>query len=182
MGFWTRRRGSGRRDDASDTPAQTSSTPESAQAPVAPPSSIPTPVTRERIAAWFTEHGFHYFVDSDNDLGGHWHTRVFFFFLLGEHEEILQIRSQWNREVSIERIDEVLTFCNKWNFERVWPKTYIRVRDNGMIQVCADTVVDLEQGINNEQLSVQLVCGLNSQTLFWNAVDDLYPDPAARAA
>lgn len=182
MGFWTPWRGTSHRDDASDTPAQADSTPDPVQTAPAPPSKFPTPVTRERIAAWFTDHGFHYFVDSDNDLGGLWHTRVFFFFLLGEHEEILQIRSQWNREVSIERIDEVLTFCNKWNYERVWPKTYVRVRDNGMIQVCADTVIDLEQGITNEQLEVQLVNGLNSQTLFWNAVDALYPDPAASAA
>lgn len=183
MGLWTPWRGYRRKlgaevaEDASKIPGE----PETG-APGLEESQFPTAVSQDRIASWFTENKFHFFIDSDNDLGGLWHSRVFFFFLLGEHKEILQIRSQWNREISIDRLDEVLPFCNDWNTQRVWPKTYVRVRDNGMIQVCAETAVDLEQGVTDEQLGIQLVCGLNSQTFFWNALDELYPDPAASAA
>lgn len=142
---------------------------------------LTSPLDRDRIARWFTESGFHYFTDVDGDLGGLWQSRLFTFLLFGEDEEILQIRAHWNREIVIERIGEILTFCNSWNAERIWPKTYVRVRDDGMIQVCAEVSVDLEHGVSDLQLDQFLTCGINSATLFFNALSELYPDPATVA-
>ncbi len=185
MGFWTPWRGNDRPDESAKVgaplPEQENDEPWTAGA--APVSSgqlaVTTPISQQRIAAWFTENEFHFFRDSDDDLGGIWHSRVFFFFLLGEQSEILQVRSQWNREISIERIDEMLAFCNDWNTDRIWPKAYIRVLDNGMVQPCAETSLDLEYGITDDQLGDELVCGLNSQAQLWNALDEFYPDHIA---
>jgi len=140
-----------------------------------------TPVTRARVIEWITDYGYSYFVDSDGDVGGLWHSRLFYFLLFGAQTEILQVRGQWNREITIERIEEVLDFCNDWNTDRIWPKAYFRVRDNGMIQVYAEVSVDLEHGATDDQLDRLLACGLSTSAMLFDTLDGLYPDPATVA-
>jgi len=142
---------------------------------------LPTPVTPARIAAWMTENDFSYFVDNDGDLGGLWRGRLFYFFLFGEHSEILQVRGQWHREVAIERLADVLDVCNEWNADRIWPKAYVRVRDNGRVHVVAEVATDLEHGVTDAQLSQMLFCGLSTSNMFFDALDEHYPDPAGVA-
>ncbi len=136
------------------------------------------PITRARIGAWCLDAGYHYFVDNDGDLGGLWRNRLFYFFLFGEAEEILQIRGQWNRQATIDRLEEVLDVCNAWNEEKVWPKAYVRVRDDGAVQVMCEVATDLEHGVDDAQLAVLLRCGLETGNLFLDSLDALYPDPA----
>ena len=165
--------------EAQSAPAATLGPGESA---TSDPALFPRPLSRERIASWLQNNGFHYFVDVDGDVGGLWHSRVYFFFLFGDHKEIIQVRGQWNREIAIDRIEEVLEFCNEWNSDMVWPKAYIRIPDSGMIQVCAEVSADFEQGITDEQLAVQLMAALGSQSHFFDGLDGLYPDPAGSPA
>ena len=140
---------------------------------------VPTPLTIARIVEWFEENGFSYFIDNDGDLGGLWRGRLFYFFMFGDRSEILQVRGQWNREVSIERLGEVLEACNEWNADRIWPKAYVRVRDNGMVHVISEVATDLEQGVTDAQLGQLLHCGLSTGSMFFDAIDEMYPDPAA---
>jgi len=142
---------------------------------------VPTPVTPARITAWFRRNELSYFVDNDGDLGGLWRGRLYYFFLFGDESEILQIRGQWHREVAIERLEEVLNACNEWNAERIWPKAYVRVRDNGMVHVIAEIATDLEHGVTDDQLNQLLFCGLSTGSMFFDSIDELYPDPAAMA-
>lgn len=141
----------------------------------------PTPLVLDRIVEWITDSGYSYFVDSDGDVGGLWHGRLFYFLLFGSDDEILQVRGQWNRDLAIERLEEVLEFCNDWNADRIWPKTYTRVRDNGMIQVFTEVTVDLEHGVTDDQLDQMLQCGLSTGSMFFDALDEFYPDPARQA-
>lgn len=146
-----------------------------------PDDDVPAPLSTERLQAWFTRHGYTWFVDSDGDVGGIWRGRIFYFFLFGERQEILQVRASWNRELAIERLTEVLEICNGWNAERLWPKAYVRVRDDGMVHVTCEVATDLEDGATDDQLGQLLHCGLASATAFFDALDELYPDPAAAA-
>ncbi|WP_435735638.1 YbjN domain-containing protein [Cellulosimicrobium sp. PMB13] len=141
----------------------------------------PSPLAIARVVEWITDSGYSYFVDSDGDVGGLWHGRLFYFLLFGNHDEILQVRGQWNRDLAIERLEEVLEFCNEWNADRIWPKTYTRVRDNGMIQVFTEVTVDLEHGATDDQLDQLLQCGLSTGSMFFDALDEFYPDPARQA-
>lgn len=143
--------------------------------------SSPTPVSPARIASWMTENQFSYFVDNDGDLGGLWRGRLFYFFLFGEQAEILQVRGQWHRELAIERLEEVLDLCNEWNAERIWPKAYVRVRDNGRVHVVSEVATDLEHGATDAQLSQILFCGLSTGSMLFDALDERYPDPAGAA-
>ena len=142
---------------------------------------VPAPLTVARIIAWFESHDFSYFIDNDGDLGGLWRGRLFYFFLFGEESEILQIRGQWNREVAIERLEVVLEACNEWNADRIWPKAYVRVRDNGMVHIISEVATDLEDGVTDAQLGQLLNCGLSTGNLLFDAIDELFPDPAAVA-
>jgi hypothetical protein len=142
---------------------------------------VPSPITRERLKAWFTRHGYTYFVDDDGDVGGLWRGRLFYFFLFGDHSEILQVRGQWNREFAIERLTQVLEICNEWNAEKIWPKAYVRVRDDGMVHATCEVATDLEQGVTDAQLGQLLHCGLSAASIFFDTLDELYPDPAAAA-
>lgn len=143
--------------------------------------SRPLPVTPARIAAWMAENEFSYFVDNDGDLGGLWRGRLFYFFLFGEDSEILQVRGQWHRELAIERLEEVLDLCNEWNADRIWPKAYARVRDNGRVHVVSEVATDLEHGVTDDQLSQFLFCGLSTGSMLFDALDEQYPDPAGVA-
>lgn len=142
---------------------------------------MPTPLTADRLRTWFTRHGYTFFVDNENDVGGLWRGRLFYFFLFGEEGEILQVRGQWNREFAIERLTEVLELCNEWNAERIWPKAYLRVRDDGMVHAVCEVATDLEHGATDDQLGQLLHCGLSSANTFFDALDDMFPDPAASA-
>ena len=145
------------------------------------PDDVPAPLTTMRLRSWFTRHGYTYFVDDDGDVGGLWRGRLFYFFLFGERQEILQVRGQWNREFAIERLTEVLEVCNEWNAEKIWPKAYVRVRDDGMVHATCEVATDLEHGVTDAQLGQLLHCGLSTASLFFDTLDELYPDPAAAA-
>ena len=145
------------------------------------PDDVPSPLTIARIVAWFEANQFSYFVDNDGDIGGLWRGRLFYFFLFGDQSEILQVRGQWNREVAIERLEAVLEACNEWNADRIWPKAYVRVRDNGMVHVIAEVATDLEHGVTDAQLGQLLNCGLSTANVMFDTLDGLYPDPAAVA-
>lgn len=142
---------------------------------------VPAPLSVARIVGWFESNQFSYFLDSDGDLGGLWRGRLFYFFLFGENSEILQVRGQWNREIAIERLGEVLEACNEWNADRIWPKAYVRVRDNGMVHVISEVATDLEHGVTDAQLSQLLHCGLSTGNMLFDTIDELYPDPATVA-
>jgi hypothetical protein len=142
---------------------------------------VPAPLSPQRLVEWFTAEGHTYFVDSDGDVGGLWRGRLFYFFCFGEHGEILQVRGQWNREIALERLTEVLELCNDWNGERLWPKAYARVRDDGMVHLTCEVATDLEHGVTDDQLGQLLHCGLSSAALFFDELEAHYPDPAAVA-
>ncbi len=148
---------------------------------VEPAEDVPVAVTPARIATWMGNNGFSYFVDSDGDLGGMWRGRLFYFFLFGEHAEILQVRGQWQREATIERMTEILDVCNEWNADRIWPKAYVRVRDNGRVHVVSEVALDLEHGATDAQLHQALFCGLSTGSMFFDALDERYPDPVGVA-
>ena len=178
-----RRRGSARPEDAPEAldarAAAVARLPQVERTPVA--HDVPYPLASSRIVRWFETNDFSYFVDNDGDLGGIWRGRLFYFFLFGEHAEILQVRGQWQREVTIERMTEILDVCNEWNAERIWPKAYVRVRDNGRVHVVSEVALDLEHGATDAQLHQALFCGLSTGSMFFDALDERYPDPVGVA-
>jgi len=141
-----------------------------------------SPLSRDRVTDWLERSGFSYFVDSDGDVGGLWHGWLFYFLVLGERAEVLQVRGQWHRDLTIERLGDILELCNEWNAERIWPKTYVRVRDDGSVVVCAEVTVDVGSVVGEAQLDQLLQCGLSTGSMFFEHLDTTFRDPLRDAS
>jgi hypothetical protein len=148
-----------------------------------PSPTVPRPVTTERIRLWCESQSYSYFIDNKGDLGGLWGNRgrVFFFLLLGDDKQFLQVRGYWTRRFTIERLPEVLELCNAWHVKRVWPVCYARVRDNGSVHITAEVSTDVSCGATDAQLDLTLRLGLSTATAFFDELDETYPDPAETA-
>ncbi|MFE7408382.1 YbjN domain-containing protein [Isoptericola sp. NPDC057559] len=149
---------------------------------VGSPDDVLSPLSRDRVTDWMERSGFSYFVDSDGDVGGLWHGWLFYFLVLGERAEVLQVRGQWHRDLTIDRLGEILQICNEWNAERIWPKAYVRVRDDGSVVVCAEVTVDVGSVVGEAQLDQLLQCGLSTGSMFFEHLDATFRDPLRDAA
>lgn len=141
----------------------------------------PRPLTAERLAERIAGIGYHYFVDSDGDVGGSWLGRLFNFYLIGDRQQILQVRGRWNRRLSIERLAEVLALCDRWNRELVWPKCYVRVQDDGFVHVVAEVSTPFGAGATDAQVVTCIQQGLAHCAVVFDTLDRYYPDQAEAA-
>ena len=132
------------------------------------------PLTVDRVEAYLVGQGYHVTRDADGDLTGTWDGDRFWFLLLGEHGEILQVRGRWHRTLPEARRTAALLAVNDWNRERIWPKAYVRSEDEGTA-VYAETSVDLEHGVTDDQLGQLLACGLGTGVQFFAALSQLVP-------
>ncbi|WP_425483393.1 YbjN domain-containing protein [Isoptericola sediminis] len=131
-----------------------------------PPAARPTPVTARRIGADLARRGYRFRTDADGDLTGTWDGHRFWFLLLGEDGEILQVRGRWSGSVPESARPAVLQACNDWNRERIWPKVYTRAEGGGLA-LYGEVSVDLEQGATDDQLAETLSCGLVTTSQFF---------------
>ena len=140
-----------------------------------PPVERATPLTRSRLAAYLTRRGYRFLVDDDGDLTGTWDGSRFWFLLLGERGEIVQVRGRWHRTLPVTRRSAMLLAVNDWNRERIWPKVYLREED-GELALYSEVSVDLENGVTDTQLAQLLACGLGTGVQTFTALDALLPD------
>lgn len=202
---WLRRRDGDASRDArvrrSDRPGADGAGREGARAPVGPASDAPAastpdveavadtdtgetvpadeivlPVTRDRIAASLHRRGYRYLVDERGDVCGLWAYRFFSFAVV--RDQVLQVRGRWSRQGSIERLWEILAFTDGWNRERRHPKCYVRVHDDGRVHVLTEVSLPVRTGLSDTQIDHHLAVGLAGGGLVFDALDELYPDPA----
>jgi len=148
--------------------------PKQTAAPV--PLERATPLTRGRVAAYLARRGYRYLVDDDGDLTGTWDGSRFWFLLLGDHNEIVQVRGRWHRTLPVAQRSALLLAANDWNRERIWPKVYLREED-GELALYSEVSVDLENGVTDTQLAQLLACGLGTGVQTFSALDSLLPEP-----
>lgn len=134
-----------------------------------------TPLSRRRVAAYLTRRGYRFLIDDDGDLTGTWDGSRFWFLLLGDHGEIVQVRGRWHRTLPITQRSAVLLAANDWNRERIWPKVYVREED-GELALYSEVSVDLEHGVTDRQLAQLLGCGLGTGVQMFTALDALLPN------
>lgn len=145
-------------------------------APAAAPAARVAPLSRGRVGAYLTRRGYRFLVDDDGDLTGTWDGSRFWFLLLGDHSEIIQIRGRWHRTLPVTQRSAMLLAANDWNRERIWPKVYIREED-GEVALYSEVSIDLENGVTDIQLAQLLACGLGTGVQTFTALDALLPEP-----
>lgn len=135
------------------------------------------PLTRERVVDFMNREDYRFRLDDDGDsVFGIWDGNGFYFMLLGEKKEIMQVRGKWTGRLPQERARDVLLAVNEWNRERIWPKVYTAVDDEGMVGVFVETSTDLEHGVTDDQLSQLLRCGLGTGFQVFDHFRETFPD------
>lgn len=138
-----------------------------------------TPLSQERLKAVLDADGMNYGVDDDGDLGGWWDGHLFYFFLMGQNKEILQLRGRWNRDIPVSEFEKVLDFVNTNHVERMFPRVAVLKEDDGTIGIYAQHSVDYEHGVTDEQLRLHFATAISSSLAFFERLDELYPEAAA---
>lgn len=134
----------------------------------------PRPADLVRVEAWLRGQGYHVTRDADGDVTGTWDGDRFWFLLLGEEDEGMQIRGRWQRTLPLSRRSAALLAVNDWNRERIWPKVYVREED-ARLAVYTEVSVDLGAGATDAQLGQLLACGLGTGAQFFAALQGLVP-------
>jgi hypothetical protein len=133
------------------------------------------PLTRERVEAYLVDRGYSVTFDEDGDITGTWDGHRFWFMLVGEEHEVLQVRGRWRRTLPYARRTAALLAVNDWNRERIWPKVYLRDEEDGTA-LYTEVSVDLEHGVTDDQLAQMIACGLGTGVQFFSALAGLVPD------
>ncbi len=141
------------------------------------PTGANAPLTRDRIEACMKARNWHYSIDSDGDLGGIWDNKVFYFFLLGEKQEILQVRGRWNRMLPAAAEVQAAQAANDFNRDKIWPKAYTRLEQDGeKLAFYTEVSTDLEFGVADDQLGQLIECGIMTGLRFFEALDERFPE------
>jgi hypothetical protein len=133
-------------------------------------------MTHEMITAALAARGFNYFVDADGDIAGNFQGNLIYFFRIGEQNEMLQVRAMIQHIFGIEDVPKLYEFCNAWNHDRLWPKAYVHVNDDGTVNVIGEVLADWEKGVTAEQLDQVLICGIATGCQLADAVAVLRED------
>ncbi|SBT38038.1 type III secretion system chaperone family protein [Micromonospora narathiwatensis] len=118
------------------------------------------PLSGELIAAVLANRGYAVAEDADGDLVGRWEQGLIWFHRRGVAGELLQVRMVAAHRFGIERVPDLYAFCNAWNHDRLWPKAFVHVADDGLAQVCGEVTTDLERGVTPHQLDQLIDCGV----------------------
>jgi hypothetical protein len=113
---------------------------------------------------------YHYSVDSDGDVGGIWDDNFFYFFVMGQLQEIWNIRGRWHQWLPVEQRNELREVIDDWHREKLWPKGYTRVDDEGRVRVYAEIVVDWEPGVTDAQLAQTIRCATATSCEFFDHI------------
>jgi len=131
------------------------------------------PLTNELIMAVLDKRGFTYFTDDDGDVGGWWEDSLIYFFRLGNDHSMLQVRTRARRSFTVEDVPRLYEFCNTWNHDKLWPKVYVHVSDDGSVILCGEVFADLERGVTLPQLDQLMMCGISTGCEMAAASDEL---------
>lgn len=143
------------------------------------PAGLNAPVSRERIVALLEAAEWNVSVDDDGDVFGTWDGNLFYFFLMGENEEILHVRARWAGSVPLGSQADLLPFLDESHRERLWPKAYTR-EDGDSTGVYAEVSTDLEHGVADDQLEQLLKCGLFTSLQLFDRLSEAFPQWAPR--
>jgi Putative bacterial sensory transduction regulator len=131
------------------------------------------PLSNELITAALDARGFTYSVDDDGDVLGNWQGTLVYFFRIGERREMLQVRALPPRAFSTDDVPLLYAFCNAWNHDKLFPKAYVHVADDGTARVVGEVVVDWEHGVTPRQLDQVMLAGIATGCELSDAVAEL---------
>lgn len=134
------------------------------------------PISVERVKADLDKKEVTYFLDDDGDLTSLWDHCAIYFLFGGEKNEILRIHARWHATLSQDRLAEAVQFCNNWNVQTLWPKTFAVANNDDRVVVLAELNVDYEHGVSDEQLGLNISCAMSTILQFFEKVTEEFPE------
>ncbi|MBQ0980534.1 MULTISPECIES: YbjN domain-containing protein [Micromonospora] len=120
------------------------------------------PLSGELVAAVLAARGRSVGLTVDGELVGRFDDNMIWFLRLGGDGELLQVRTMVTPTFGIEQVPALYAFCNSWNHDRLWPKAFVHVDDDGRARVYGEVITDLERGVTPHQLDQLLDCGIST--------------------
>ncbi|MDI1460939.1 YbjN domain-containing protein [Catellatospora sp. KI3] len=131
------------------------------------------PLTNDLIAAVLSTRGYNFSTDDDGDIGGVWNDNVVYFLRQGATGEALQVRTIVATGFTVDDVPRLYAFCNEWNHDRLWPKAYVHVNDDGTARVVGEVMADLSRGVSHPQLDQIIRCGISTGSQLAEAAAEL---------
>lgn len=140
--------------------------------------SVATPLARQRVQAALDRQGWVYRVDDDGDIYASWDEGYFWFFFYGENEEVLQVRGTWYGTLTQDHELQALRLANEINIDKLFPKVYTQVTDDGQVLVRGELNIDYEKGVTDEQLTLHLRAAIGATIGAFGRFAEAFPDAA----
>jgi len=131
------------------------------------------PLSNELIMTVLDAREYAHKVDDDGDVLGNWQGTLIYFFRIGERREMLQVRALTQRAFSTDDVPRLYSFCNAWNHDKLFPKAYVHVADDGAARVVGEVAADWEHGVTLAQLDQVMLCGIATSCQLADAVSEL---------
>lgn len=136
------------------------------------------PVSTERVRTWLKQAGNHYFVRPDGQPAGIWNGSLFSFTVT---PQVLQVRGQWHRTITIERRAEFMALINAMHTRTAWPKCLLQVMDDGSMRLSSEVDTPIRTGLSDQQLSRALRLGIGVSLALFVRLGKQFPDPLMSA-
>lgn len=129
------------------------------------------PLTSDRVAAYLDSKGLSFQQDDAGNYLINVADNYYSILVSGDQQEILALRGTWHFTVPPDMDSRMRVMCDNWNQEKLWPKTYTMVDDEGMVQLRTEHNIDLEHGVSDSQLQQFLDGGFMSSMQFFGVLD-----------
>lgn len=140
-------------------------------------SAAPAALSSARVQAGLTDLEWRFQVDEDGDIHGGWDEGFFYFLLIGEDHDTLNVRGQWYKRLPVERLAEASAFTEEWNRSRIWPKVYPLVHEpSGTLGIVGEQIVCYAEGVTDEQLKLHLGHAVAFGNQLFEELEKTFPD------
>ena len=137
----------------------------------------PSPLTLERVAQELRRCDYNFDETDDGELVGLWDGNPFWFRILGDESQILQVRGAWREPVDAVSKMDLLQMVNDWNRDFLWPKAYAWPAENGTGLIVEHSIT-LAHGVTDLQIAVFVDLALGTGTSFFSKVAEKLPGGA----
>jgi len=94
----------------------------------------------------------------------------------GEKKEVFQILVASDAEIPASELGAALFFCNSWNKDKRWPKTYVNFKEGESHgRIFCEEQIDLEKGVHQELLDDFAITCFSAANAFWKQVGEEKP-------
>lgn len=139
-----------------------------------PDSRVVRSFDRSMISKVLDQMKMHYLTDSDGDF---WLNFAYdpaidgkvqiYLGAEGDGGDILACRGEISRTFELDRFDEILRACNRWNEEKRWPKAFVVTDQAKRLAVFIESQYGFRQGVFQAMVEDMITVFISGTHQFW---------------